>query len=612
MIKDDLISLYERHARNKTRPLLSEYASLLQDTLRAFSKVFVIIDGLDECPDSARKVLLAKVREIQPWIRTFITSRFLPSIEQGLTDAVRIEIQPSDDDIRKYLEQRLKKWESMKNHIKKDPSLSSTIVDSIVIKARRMFLLARLYMDSLMRLITLRKIKAALTLLPEGLDDMYDDTLERIQAQDSECASLAMKVLSWAYFALRPLNLEELQHALAIEPGDSFLDEDGLADKDLIISVCGGLVSVQEGDIVTFIHYTVQEYFDRRAPSLLKDAEMEIARTCLTYQSFDEFTQGPNTNDGGFEMRLVKYPLLEYAASHWGLHVQRSSEEVLKDLAMDFLDSDGNILTSVQVKTVFGSENKMKYPGYSQDYPKSMPSLVFVASLGLSKIARALLADGASIEAEDSLGMRPIHRAIWECHESTTQILLDQGADAEAQINQQGPFHHSATLMQGSPLHLAAMKGNKNIVLQLLAKKVQVNVKIRTGWTPLHMAAANGHSSIMELFIARGTDVNARDGHGATAVFRAAENGEEAAIQLLLQHNADVNIMTKMDQTPLLGAAENGHLVVTKLLLENGADWSVKDYLGWTPVYRAMEQGHDDVAKLLKGWAKTRRQHVPK
>jgi hypothetical protein len=61
--------------------------------------------------------------------------------------------------------------------------------------------------------------------------------LERIQAQNSELASLAMKVLRWTYFAVRPLSIEELQHALAVEPGDSFLDEDGLIDQDLMISV---------------------------------------------------------------------------------------------------------------------------------------------------------------------------------------------------------------------------------------------------------------------------------------------------------------------------------------------------------------------------------------
>jgi hypothetical protein len=96
--------------------------------------------------------------------------------------------------------------------------------------------------------------------------------LERIQAQNSELASLAMKVLRWTYFAVRPLSIEELQHALAVEPGDSFLDEDGLIDQDLMISVCAGLVSRQE---------SIQEYFERRAPSLFSTSKPRLLKLVL-------------------------------------------------------------------------------------------------------------------------------------------------------------------------------------------------------------------------------------------------------------------------------------------------------------------------------------------
>lgn len=525
-----MISLYERHAKNKTRPLLSEYSTLLQHTLRSFSRVFFIIDGLDECPDSVRSILVAKVRYIQPLVSTFITSRFLPTIEKGLPGAIRIEIEPSDDDIRVYLEQQLKKWESMKIHIAKDPSLPNMIIGSIVTKARRMFLLARLYMDSLMRSITLRKIKAALTLLPEGLDNMYDDAVERIQDQDPEYASLTMKVLSWIYFAIRPLNAQKLQHALAAEPDDSFLDEDGLIDKDLIISVCGGLVSVQGDTVILYLFITQSKNILHGEPHpcsmTLKPRSLELV---LHTNYLTSSLKAQTKMTMGLKCEWPKYALLEYAASHWDVHVQRNSE-VLKDLTMKFLCRDGNVLTSVQVKTVSASENKMKYPGYSQEYPKSMPRLAFVASLGLCKIACTLLKNGASIEEEDSLNRRPIHRAIRKGHESMTRALLERGADAKAHINDQEPPHHSAAKMQESPLHLTAMKENDNIVQQLLSKKVKVNVSIGTELTPLHMAATNGHSSIMELLISQNADVNAQNGHGATAVYRAAEDGQIVAL----------------------------------------------------------------------------------
>lgn len=227
-----------------------------------------------------------------------------PSIARELHGATRLQIQANDEEIRKYLVQYLEKWEFLKPDLEKDPSLEESIIGSIVSKARGMFLLARLYIESLTRLITLRKVKAALTTLPEGLENMYNDVLERLQVQDTELASLAMDVLRWIYDAKRPLQLLELRHALAVEPEDTFLDKEGLLEKDLLISVYGGLLSVQKDDTVTFIHYTAQEYFDRqfdrRALLTFQDTRISITRTCLTYLSFEDLAQGANTTDEDF------------------------------------------------------------------------------------------------------------------------------------------------------------------------------------------------------------------------------------------------------------------------------------------------------------------------
>lgn len=607
-IPDEVVALYQSHIKVKTRPLLEEYLQLLRASINSFLRVYVIIDGLDECSEanSTRSQFLAAINNIRPQICTFITSRYLPSMEKELRGATRLHLEANEEDIRNYLTQRLQKWHFLKPHLEKDPSLHQSIIESIVSKARKMFLLARLYIESLTRLITLRKVKAALTTLPEGLDNMYDDVLERIQGQDTELASLAIQVLGWIYHVKRPLRLLELQHALAVEPEDTFLDEDGLPEKTLLLSVCGGLLSVQEDDTVMFIHYTTQEYFDRRATSLFEDVRISIVQTCLSYLSFEALVQGACTSDEEFEERLSQYPFLEYASSYWGIHAhsQEASSQVLKSQTVSFLKMPGAISSSVQVKTVCSQEHEIKYPRYSQDFPKHTPGLVLASSFGLSNIIAAMIQQDALIEEEDSRGVRAIHQAIWDHQDSVTKLLLDQGADCNAPINSQDSGSHSATAMQGSPLHLAAIKGNASCVKQLINKKAEVNVRLRSGWTPLHMAAANGHTSVVKILMIHGAEVNAIDGNGATATYRAAEHGQEAAIQCLLEHQADINIKTMSDQTPLLRAAENGYESTVALLLQHGADWKMKDFLGWTPLYRALDQGHVRVAKLLKSWAK--------
>ncbi len=139
MIQDDLKELYERHARNKTHPSITECSDVLRDTLGRFFGVFFVIDDLDECRDATWRIMLSQVRDVQHRISTFITSRHPHSLEQHLTDAICIEIKPNDDDIKTYLEQQLTNWESLKCHLKKDPCLQHTIVDIIVTKARGIF-----------------------------------------------------------------------------------------------------------------------------------------------------------------------------------------------------------------------------------------------------------------------------------------------------------------------------------------------------------------------------------------------------------------------------------------------------------------------------------------
>ena len=327
---------------------------------------------------------------------------------------------------------------------------------------------------------------------------------------------------------------------------------------------------------------------------------------CLTYLLFENFALGASTNDEDFETRSNQYPFLKYASTYWGIHAhsQKASSQALEDQIVDFLNNPGAISTSVQTKTVYSREHRTKYTGYSQAFPKHTPGLVLVSSFGLSKITAALIQQNARVEEEDSRGVRAIHQAIWEHRDSVTQILFDQGADFNATVNSPEPSLHSAVAMQGSTLHLAAIKGNVFFVKQLIERKGEVNIRLDNGWTPLHMAAANGHISVMELLTNCGAEVNAVDGHGATATYRAAENGQGAAIQLLLKYQADINTRTKIDQTPLLRAAENGHEGTVAVLLQHGADWKIKDFLRWTPLYRALDQGHGSVARLLKRLAK--------
>ena len=48
----------------------------------------------------------------------------------------------------------------------------------------------------------------------EGLDKVYDDTVNRIMNQEQDIRELAKKVLFWIVYAKQPLTTEELRHDL--------------------------------------------------------------------------------------------------------------------------------------------------------------------------------------------------------------------------------------------------------------------------------------------------------------------------------------------------------------------------------------------------------------
>ena len=78
------------------------------------------------------------------------------------------------------------------------------------------FLLAQLHLRSIARKLRLKPLRQALETLPKELNGTYDNAMERIQkGQDKERSDLAMKVLMWLSYALRPLKLGEIQHGLA-------------------------------------------------------------------------------------------------------------------------------------------------------------------------------------------------------------------------------------------------------------------------------------------------------------------------------------------------------------------------------------------------------------
>lgn len=177
--------------------------------------------------------------------------------------------------------------------------------------------MAQLYLNSLDDKTTVTAVRKALKQLrkqiPQSseeerrdvLDEAYEETMERINRQKAGFRQLAYKALSWITCAKRPLTTPELQTALAVAPGDSKLDHDNMERIERMVSICAGLVTVDdESDIIRLVHYTTQEYFERTGKQWFGDVEADITTICVAYLSFDDFASGTCQTDEEFEERL--------------------------------------------------------------------------------------------------------------------------------------------------------------------------------------------------------------------------------------------------------------------------------------------------------------------
>src|SRR5437588_6750567 len=100
--------------------------------------------------------------------------------------------------------------------------------------------------------------------------------MNRIMGQIPISKEFALRVLWWVAFTTRPLTTFELQHALAVEIGERAIDEDNLPEVEDMVSVCAGLVTVdEESGTIRWVHYTTQEYFERTRVKWFPDAQTD-------------------------------------------------------------------------------------------------------------------------------------------------------------------------------------------------------------------------------------------------------------------------------------------------------------------------------------------------
>jgi hypothetical protein len=104
--------LYNRHKTKRTRPSFDEISKSLQAITALYSRVFIIVDALDECQvsNSCRQRFLLEMFNLQAnhGVNLYATSRFIPEITTKFQANISLEIRASKEDIGRYLEAHMR------------------------------------------------------------------------------------------------------------------------------------------------------------------------------------------------------------------------------------------------------------------------------------------------------------------------------------------------------------------------------------------------------------------------------------------------------------------------------------------------------------------------
>jgi ankyrin repeat protein len=149
---------------------------------------------------------------------------------------------------------------------------------------------------------------------------------------------------------------------------------------------------------------------------------------------------------------------------------------------------------------------------------------------------QSLLQRGFDPNTRDENGMTGLLLALREPSPRVIQVLL-----ASPQTNVE-----ARNANDESPLMLAAIKGQIDLVKQLIARDADIN---KPGWTALHYAASSGQVEIMKLLIEKFAFIDAQSPNGTTPLMMAAMYGSPDSVKLLLDEGADPLMKNQQNMT---------------------------------------------------------------
>ncbi|KAH6866169.1 hypothetical protein BKA70DRAFT_1580080 [Coprinopsis sp. MPI-PUGE-AT-0042] len=570
-------TLYALHKRERTRPTQQDLVGLLSRFAALGKTLIFVLDALDELRAEDRPVLLGLLTSLSA--KLFITSRPLETLQRRYPQAQVFDITARPSDIDLHIKEFLRRSPDLVALLE-DSDFEERIAEAVHRKSGGMFLHAKLQLEALRHCISIQDVEETLEEFPTDIEAIYIKTWERILAQAPKHANLAKLVLLWVLHAHSEMDMDTLRRAVAIHPDTYVYESKRLAPEALLVSVCCGLVSVDEKTrLVRLIHYTTRDAILPQVLKIFIYPHAIPALVCLSHLTLCGIQDAPMVGyiQGAFSPAYAQDPLLRYAYNSWIYHANLCKEHepaatALRQFVLKctrYPVSYGSAFFGhfgpLQVAAYFGLEYLIQSAATLQSpNPEDSASPWGLAWLQDNyDCAKALLSlpnIDVNVPDGDSRITPLVNVCTRGCLEGVNLLLASPGIDVNGRsmggvISPRAPpirgngelryiWDDMTSISDGiedksvTPLVAAARDGYVDIVKALLsAPGMDVNVPCKGG-TALVWATRRGEAAIVKLLLDfPGIDVNAVDNwRGLTALTWATERGYTEIVELLLAY----------------------------------------------------------------------------
>jgi ankyrin repeat protein len=591
---------------------------LLRRVLACDLTAYIVVDGIDECELSERRILIEELKRLQKTfsIRLCISLRLEPNSPlevntDGLMHATITPIPDNSSDIEAFIQAELESCIESQRLVVGDPHLILEIRDTLSQRSQGMFLWVVLQIETLCMMDSDHAIRQALEDLPNNLRETFSRILQRSERPGVLNQRAVLELITAAH---SPLTTEQIREALSVVPGNTVWDPSRLPnDINATLACCGCLITLDEEELtVRLVHPSFKQFLlDEPDYVNLEAAHERMTGIIITYLSYDVFesqistTVIPEIKAGSAPATIAKAALPSSGnIRNLALKLLRSKHETEFDIGKALAQARPSRHISNQFHLrnyaqFHWCSHLLKFKGLSRRLSQLLIGLLKAKRVSpISECIRSFpnhsllygsphfrldLGFWTNRDRWNQTFEPPIlHLAVVSGHDLFVEAVIDHGG---FNINFMDSTEQTAIM-------LAVLTRNVKIFDSLLGvENVDVSLKSWVGYAPLHMAIRDSSEDILKIMLeSKKFDVNIRDKpNRRTALHIAVLRAKADMVELLLgSESIDTSILDEDALGPIHHAARLERSTVMRILTRSSkVDVNLRGPQGRTAIHMA-------------------------